>query len=185
MSIGEELSSYHVGLSAFHLFAPVDRMGPKFSLHRVTRHANCGTCSPTRPSTLRRYTPLPSLSPSLVGYPPSPHPTHIQHTAPIKSVHWIQAPNYSCAITGSWDKTLKVSSSSSWLIPKLILLFPFSSLLFLFPSLLSSFSLSSLSQLWDPRTPNPVLTLTLPERCYDMDVVRSCSVSCRMKAVIL
>ena len=150
----------------YQLVAPVDRMGPKFSLHRVTRRANCGTYSPTRPSTSRRYTPLPSLSPSLVGYPPSPHPTHIQHAAPIKSVHWIQAPNYSCAITGSWDKTLKVSSSSSWLIPKLILLFPFS-------SLLSSFSLSSLSQLWDTRTPNPVLTLTLPERCYDMDVVRS------------
>ena len=110
----------------------------------------------------------PPFSLSLSGWLSSlpPPPTHTQHAAPIKSVHWIQAPNYSCAITGSWDKTLKVNSSSSWLIPKLILLFPFS-------SLLSSFSLSSLSQLWDTRTPNPVLTLTLPERCYDMDVVRS------------
>ncbi|XP_065667536.1 mRNA export factor RAE1 [Hydra vulgaris] len=30
-----------------------------------------------------------------------------QHDAPIKTVHWIQAPNYQCLMTGSWDKTLK------------------------------------------------------------------------------
>lgn len=30
-----------------------------------------------------------------------------QHAAPIKSVHWIQSPNYSVVVTGSWDKTLK------------------------------------------------------------------------------
>ncbi|CAI8043404.1 mRNA export factor [Geodia barretti] len=29
------------------------------------------------------------------------------HDAPIKSVAWIQAPNYSCILTASWDKTLK------------------------------------------------------------------------------
>ncbi|KAL5456926.1 hypothetical protein EMCRGX_G034154 [Ephydatia muelleri] len=55
-----------------------------------------------------------------------------QHDAPIKSVHWVQAPSYSCAVTGSWDKTLKF---------------------------------------WDTRTPSPVLTLQLPERCYCMDVM--------------
>lgn len=33
-----------------------------------------------------------------------------QHAAPIKSVHWIQSPNYSVVVTGSWDKTLKVST---------------------------------------------------------------------------
>lgn len=54
-----------------------------------------------------------------------------QHAAPIKCVHWIQAPNYSVAMTGSWDKTLKF---------------------------------------WDTRSPNPALTLQLPERCYCMDV---------------
>lgn len=32
-----------------------------------------------------------------------------QHDGPIKSIHWIKAPNYSCIMTGSWDKTLKVS----------------------------------------------------------------------------
>jgi len=30
-----------------------------------------------------------------------------QHDAPIKTVHWVQAPNYQCLMTGSWDKTLK------------------------------------------------------------------------------
>lgn len=32
-----------------------------------------------------------------------------QHEAPVKTVHWIKAPTYSCMMTGSWDKTLKVS----------------------------------------------------------------------------
>lgn len=31
-----------------------------------------------------------------------------QHDAPVKTVHWIKAPTYSCIMTGSWDKTLKV-----------------------------------------------------------------------------
>jgi len=30
-----------------------------------------------------------------------------QHDAPIKTVHWVQAPNYQCLMTGSFDKTLK------------------------------------------------------------------------------
>ncbi|KAF6031848.1 RAE1 [Bugula neritina] len=30
-----------------------------------------------------------------------------QHDAPIKAVHWIKAPTYSCVMTASWDKTLK------------------------------------------------------------------------------
>ncbi|KAK3871310.1 hypothetical protein Pcinc_023536 [Petrolisthes cinctipes] len=30
-----------------------------------------------------------------------------QHDAPVKTVHWIKAPTYSCVMTGSWDKTLK------------------------------------------------------------------------------
>ncbi|KAG8513359.1 mRNA export factor, partial [Galemys pyrenaicus] len=29
------------------------------------------------------------------------------HEAPVKTIHWIKAPNYSCVMTGSWDKTLK------------------------------------------------------------------------------
>ncbi|CAG7836884.1 unnamed protein product [Allacma fusca] len=30
-----------------------------------------------------------------------------QHDAPIKSCHWVKAPNYSCVMTSSWDKTIK------------------------------------------------------------------------------
>ena len=33
-----------------------------------------------------------------------------QHEAPVKTVHWIKASTYSCLMTGSWDKTLKVAS---------------------------------------------------------------------------
>ncbi|RZF40514.1 hypothetical protein LSTR_LSTR000393 [Laodelphax striatellus] len=29
------------------------------------------------------------------------------HEAPIKTCHWIKSPQYSCLMTGSWDKTLK------------------------------------------------------------------------------
>lgn len=38
-----------------------------------------------------------------------------QHEGPIRTIHWIKAPNYSCVMTGSWDKTLKVLE---FLIPK-------------------------------------------------------------------
>ncbi|NWH64736.1 RAEL1 factor, partial [Geococcyx californianus] len=55
-----------------------------------------------------------------------------QHDAPVKTIHWIKAPNYSCVMTGSWDKTLKF---------------------------------------WDTRSPAPMMTLQLPERCYCADVV--------------
>jgi len=37
----------------------------------------------------------------------------LQHDAPVKTIHWIKAPNYSCVMTGSWDKTLKV-----WFLPE-------------------------------------------------------------------
>ncbi|XP_030839228.1 mRNA export factor isoform X1 [Strongylocentrotus purpuratus] len=30
-----------------------------------------------------------------------------QHDGPIKSIRWVKAPNYSCVMTGSWDKTIK------------------------------------------------------------------------------
>lgn len=30
-----------------------------------------------------------------------------QHDAPVKTCHWITGPNYTCLMTGSWDKTLK------------------------------------------------------------------------------
>jgi len=34
----------------------------------------------------------------------------LQHDAPVKTVHWIKGSSYSCLMTGSWDKTLKVSA---------------------------------------------------------------------------
>lgn len=55
-----------------------------------------------------------------------------QHEAPVKTCHWIKAPNYSALMTTSWDKTLKF---------------------------------------WDTRTPNPMLSLQLPERAYCADVL--------------
>jgi len=39
--------------------------------------------------------------------------TCAKHDAPIKTVHWIQAPNYSCLMTGSWDKTIKFWDTKS------------------------------------------------------------------------
>ncbi|KAA0192578.1 hypothetical protein HAZT_HAZT007804 [Hyalella azteca] len=53
------------------------------------------------------------------------------HDAPVKTVHWIKAPTYSCIMTGSWDKTLKF---------------------------------------WDTRSPNPIMSMQLPERVYCADV---------------
>lgn len=39
-----------------------------------------------------------------------------QHQDAVRTVHSIQAPNYSCIMTGSWDKTLKVSQFCHWLL---------------------------------------------------------------------
>lgn len=33
------------------------------------------------------------------------------HDAPVKICHWVKGPAYSCLMTGSWDKTLKVCVS--------------------------------------------------------------------------
>lgn len=54
-----------------------------------------------------------------------------QHDAPIKTCHWVKGTNYTCLMTGSWDKTLKF---------------------------------------WDTRTPQPMMSIQLPERCYCADV---------------
>uniref|UniRef100_A0A1B0AIA7 Uncharacterized protein n=1 Tax=Glossina pallidipes TaxID=7398 RepID=A0A1B0AIA7_GLOPL len=53
------------------------------------------------------------------------------HEAAVKTCHWIKSSNYTCLMTGSWDKTLKF---------------------------------------WDARSPNPMLAINLPERCYCADV---------------
>lgn len=33
-----------------------------------------------------------------------------QHDAAIKTCHWVKSNTYNCLMTGSWDKTLKVSA---------------------------------------------------------------------------
>ena len=100
-----------------------------------------------------------------------------KHDAPVKTIHWIKAPNYSCVMTGSWDKTLKVcyiveglpgltkvvflhylDVSSEWLVTCFFVFV----LLFFF-----------VFQFWDTRSSNPMMVLQLPERCYCADVVRS------------
>ena len=40
-----------------------------------------------------------------------------EHAAPIKSVAWIQAPNYACVVTASWDKTMKVGYHMTVMCP--------------------------------------------------------------------
>ena len=70
-----------------------------------------------------------------------------QHDAPVRVVGWVDAQSGILA-TGSWDKTIKVylffsqtfGSHWYWI------------------------------QYWDLRTPNPVATITLPERCYTFDI---------------
>lgn len=34
------------------------------------------------------------------------------HDAPIRTCHWIKGSSYSCLMTGSWDKTLRVNIQS-------------------------------------------------------------------------
>ena len=35
-----------------------------------------------------------------------------EHGAPVKSVRWVKAPNYTALMTGSWDKGQRVHQSS-------------------------------------------------------------------------
>lgn len=39
------------------------------------------------------------------------------HDNGVKTCHWIKAPNYSCLMTGSWDKTLKVTFKIPFFLP--------------------------------------------------------------------
>lgn len=73
-----------------------------------------------------------------------------QHDAPIKVVGWVDAPSAGILATGSWDKTIKVSST--------------------FFRDIESRPLLTLFQYWDLRSSNPVATVQLPERCYTFDI---------------
>lgn len=39
-----------------------------------------------------------------------------QHDGPVKTCHWIKAPNYQALMTSSWDKTLKVMHTCTYWI---------------------------------------------------------------------
>ena len=70
-----------------------------------------------------------------------------QHDAPIKSVKWVETPGMGILATGSWDKTIKARDLVCCLI----------------------FALNA-TQYWDLRAPQPIASVTLPERCYTFDV---------------
>ena len=72
-----------------------------------------------------------------------------QHDAPVKCVGWVEAPQGGVLATGSWDKTIKVRTTMHFFCRRTSHLF---------------------SQYWDLRTPNPVATVHLPERCYTFDI---------------
>ncbi|ELW71194.1 mRNA export factor [Tupaia chinensis] len=86
--------------------------------------------------------------------------------APVKTIHWIKAPNYSCVMTGSWDKTLKVSRLRGWAHCSHLCSYLF------YTSARKGHSLARFCfQFWDTRSSNPMMVLQLPERCYCADVI--------------
>ncbi|PAA71690.1 hypothetical protein BOX15_Mlig008585g3 [Macrostomum lignano] len=62
-----------------------------------------------------------------------------QHDQPVKFCKLVTSPQYTCLVTGSWDKTIKF---------------------------------------WDLRSPNPMLSFSLPERVYCADIVYPVAVVC-------
>ncbi|KAF8565940.1 hypothetical protein P879_08784 [Paragonimus westermani] len=66
------------------------------------------------------------------------------HDAPIKTVHFIACPSYTCLMTGSWDKRLRQVVFIAFLC--------FNAVIF--------------STFWDLRQATPILNLDLPERVY-------------------
>lgn len=71
-----------------------------------------------------------------------------QHSAPIKAVKWIDAPQGGILVTGSWDKTVKVCGEP----------------------LFNKTDQTYVPQYWDIRSSAPVATVQLPGRCYTLDV---------------
>ena len=71
-----------------------------------------------------------------------------KHDAPIRVIKYVETPSGGIVVTGSWDKTIKVWDHHS-------------------PN---SDARSLIAQYWDIRSQNPVSSVTLPERCYSLDV---------------
>lgn len=88
------------------------RMGAKSSLLPVIRLPRCGILTAIKQCRLHRLDA--SLKFQYMVHNDetegsnASHRFSLQHDGPIKAIHWIKAPNYSCIMTGSWDKTLKV-----------------------------------------------------------------------------
>lgn len=92
------------------LCASSNRTGAKFSPRPVTKQPKCGISTATKPCRLHRLDKRSGRVAVALRSESSHTFCHVslQHDGPIKSIHWIKAPNYSCIMTGSWDKTLKV-----------------------------------------------------------------------------
>lgn len=89
------------------------RMEAKFSLHPVIKQPRCGILTATKRCRLHRFGWEAAAQLWSEKGADSSHTFHhisLQHDGPIKAIHWIKAPNYSCVMTGSWDKTLKVGT---------------------------------------------------------------------------
>jgi len=71
-----------------------------------------------------------------------------KHDAPIRVIKYVETPSGGIVVTGSWDKTIKVWGYHP-------------------PD---SDTCSLVVQYWDIRSQNPVSSVTLPERCYSLDV---------------
>ena len=71
-----------------------------------------------------------------------------KHDAPIRVIKYVDTPSGGIVVTGSWDKTIKVRDYHHLTLTHAHLLI----------------------QYWDIRSQNPVSSVTLPERCYSLDV---------------
>ena len=93
------------------------RMAQRYSLLRATKVQRCGILTATRQFRWHRWAEnllvLPNIRPFVFVLTfCQPASKLFQHDAPIRTVHWIKAPNYTCVMTGSWDKTLKVKTQT-------------------------------------------------------------------------
>ncbi|KAF5392366.1 hypothetical protein D9757_001462 [Collybiopsis confluens] len=70
-----------------------------------------------------------------------------QHDGAVKAVKWIYTPYGGVVATGSWDKTVKAGR----------------------PSDAQVHHVEFILQFWDLRSPVPISTTLLPERCYTLD----------------
>lgn len=71
-----------------------------------------------------------------------------KHDAPIRVCKYVETPGGGIVVTGSWDKTIKVRGDHAIRLQHTL----------------------TCLQYWDIRSQNPVSSVTLPERCYSLDV---------------